>query len=66
MIRFDNRDCGLSTKFEQAGTPNLGLAWIKSKLGWPLRAPYRLDDMAEDAIGVLSALGVARAHLVGV
>lgn len=66
VIRFDNRDCGLSTKFEQAGIPNLGLAWIKSKLGWPLRAPYRLDDMAEDAIGVLSALGVARAHVVGV
>jgi len=66
VIRFDNRDCGLSTKFEQAGVPNLGLAWVKSKLGWPLRAAYRLDDMAEDAIGVLSALGVARAHVVGV
>lgn len=66
VIRFDNRDCGLSTKFEQAGVPNLGLAWLKSKLGWPLRAAYRLDDMAEDAIGVLSALGVARAHVVGV
>jgi proline iminopeptidase len=66
VIRFDNRDCGLSTKFEQAGVPNLGLAWLKSKLGWPLRAAYRLEDMAEDAIGVLSALGVARAHVVGV
>ncbi|MFC0252051.1 alpha/beta fold hydrolase [Massilia consociata] len=66
VIRFDNRDCGLSTKFEQAGVPNLTLAWLKSKLGWPLRAAYRLDDMAEDAIGVLSALGVARAHVVGV
>ncbi|MCC2955632.1 alpha/beta fold hydrolase [Massilia sp. IC2-477] len=66
VIRFDNRDCGLSTKFEQAGVPNLGLAWLKSKLGWPLRAAYRLEDMAEDAIGVLSALGLARAHVVGV
>ncbi|RZA31686.1 MAG: alpha/beta hydrolase [Lysobacteraceae bacterium] len=66
VIRFDNRDCGLSTKFDQAGVPRLGLAWIKSRLGWPLRAAYRLDDMAEDAIGVLSALGVARAHVVGV
>lgn len=66
VIRFDNRDCGLSTKFDQAGVPHLGLAWIKSRLGWPLRAAYRLDDMAEDAIGVLSALGVARAHVVGV
>ncbi|SFD26756.1 alpha/beta fold hydrolase [Massilia yuzhufengensis] len=66
VIRFDNRDCGLSTKFDQAGVPNLALAWLKSKLGWRLSAPYRLDDMAEDAIGVLSALGVARAHVVGV
>ena len=66
VIRFDHRDCGLSTKFEQAGMPNLPLAWLKARLGWPLRAPYRLDDMADDALGVLSALGVARAHVVGV
>jgi pimeloyl-ACP methyl ester carboxylesterase len=66
VIRFDNRDCGLSTKFSQAGTPHLGLAWLKSKVGWPLKSAYRLDDMAEDALGVLSALGVARAHVVGV
>src|SRR3954451_21196613 len=66
VIRFDNRDCGLSTKYERAGTPNLTLAWLKSKIGWPLKAPYKLDDMAEDALGVLSALGVARAHVVGV
>jgi proline iminopeptidase len=66
VIRFDNRDCGLSTKFEQAGTPSLGLAWLKSRLHWPLRPPYTLEDMADDAVGVLSALGVARAHVVGV
>jgi pimeloyl-ACP methyl ester carboxylesterase len=66
VIRFDNRDCGLSTKFEHAGTPSLKLAWLKSRLGWPLAVPYTLDDMADDALGVLSALGVARAHVVGV
>ena len=66
VIRFDNRDCGLSTKFEQAGTPSLGLAWLKSLVRWPLRPPYTLEDMADDAVGVLSALGVARAHVVGV
>lgn len=66
VIRFDNRDCGLSTKFEGAGVPNLMLAALKSRLGWPLRAAYSLEDMAEDAIGVLSALGVARAHVVGI
>jgi proline iminopeptidase len=66
VIRFDNRDCGLSTKFERAGMPNLGLAWLKARVGWPLRPPYTLADMADDALGVLSALGVARAHVVGV
>lgn len=66
VIRFDHRDSGLSTRFDHAGTPNLTLARAKASLGWPLRAPYGIDDMAADALGVLSALGVARAHLVGV
>jgi proline iminopeptidase len=66
VIRFDNRDCGLSTKFEQAGSPNLMLSWLKAKVGWPLSLPYTVDDMADDSLGVLSALGVARAHVVGV
>jgi len=65
VIRFDNRDSGLSTKFEHAGMPSLTLAWLKSVLHLPLNPPYRLEDMADDAIGVLSALGVARAHVVG-
>src|ERR1043165_7962079 len=62
VIRFDNRDCGLSSKFTPAGTPNLTLADLKSLVRWPLKSAYSLDDMAADAIGVLSALGVARAH----
>jgi proline iminopeptidase len=65
VIRYDNRDTGLSTKFEHAGTPSLGLAWLKSLVRWPIKPPYTLEDMADDAIGVLSALGVARAHVVG-
>jgi pimeloyl-ACP methyl ester carboxylesterase len=66
VIRFDHRDCGLSTKFDRAGKPNLVWNWLKSRLNLPLRPAYRLDDMADDALGVLSALGIARAHLVGV
>jgi proline iminopeptidase len=66
VIRYDNRDTGLSTKFEHAGTPSLGLAWLKSLVRWPIKPPYTLQDMADDAVGVLSALGVARAHVVGV
>lgn len=65
VIRFDNRDCGLSTKFMQKGAPNLALAMLKSALRLPLRSAYRLDDMADDALGVLDALGVPKAHVVG-
>ena len=66
VIRFDHRDCGLSTKFESAGMPNLALARLKCAVGWRLKPVYSLGDMAEDALAVLSALGVARAHVVGV
>ncbi|WP_426175232.1 alpha/beta fold hydrolase [Massilia sp. TWR1-2-2] len=66
VIRFDNRDCGLSTKFDTAGTPRLALAWLLSRLRLPVHSPYRIDDMAADALGVLNALGVARVHVVGV
>ena len=65
VIHFDNRDSGLSTKFERAGTPNLPLAFVKHLIRWPLRSPYYLDDMAKDAIGLLGALGVDKAHVVG-
>jgi pimeloyl-ACP methyl ester carboxylesterase len=65
VIRFDNRDAGLSTKFDDAGTPNLPLAFLKTLVRWPLTSAYTLDDMADDAIGVLNALGVGKAHVVG-
>jgi pimeloyl-ACP methyl ester carboxylesterase len=65
VIRFDNRDCGLSTKFKRTGTPNLTLAALKARLGVQLHSPYRIDDMADDALGVLGALGLAQAHVVG-
>ena len=70
VIRFDNRDCGLSTKFDAAGKPSLVWSWIKlalaARLKLPFKPPYGLEDMANDALGVLSALGIARAHVVGV
>jgi pimeloyl-ACP methyl ester carboxylesterase len=66
VIRFDNRDVGLSTHLDHLGVPNLVWAGLQHKLGFTPRAPYTLADMAQDALAVLDARGVARAHVVGV
>ena len=65
VIRFDNRDAGLSTKFEEAGIPDF-LAAIKAAMaGKPVESTYSLDDMADDAVGLLDALGIERALICG-
>ncbi|MGE0496483.1 MAG: alpha/beta fold hydrolase [Ramlibacter sp.] len=66
VIRHDNRDIGLSQHFDHLGTPNIVWESIKLKMGFTPRAPYQLQDMALDAVGVLDALGVPQAHVVGV
>jgi pimeloyl-ACP methyl ester carboxylesterase len=66
VVRFDNRDIGLSQHFDALGTPHVVWAGIKHRLGWTIRPPYTLEDMAADSIGVLDALGVGKAHVVGV
>jgi pimeloyl-ACP methyl ester carboxylesterase len=58
VIRYDNRDTGLSTKFGEAGVPDIAAG--------PQPPAYSLDDMADDAAGLLDALGIASAHIVGV
>ena len=65
VIRFDNRDCGLSEKFDHAGTPSVPLALVKTLVRWPLKGAYTFADMAQDAVGVLDALGIGKAHVVG-
>jgi pimeloyl-ACP methyl ester carboxylesterase len=61
VIRFDNRDSGLSTKID-APVPNV----MKAMAGFPIRAPYLLEDMANDSFGLLDHLGIERAHVTGV
>ncbi len=65
VIRFDNRDIGLSDKFTHAGLPNFPMVVIKQKLGLTPKLAYQLTDMAKDAVGVLDALGIAASHIVG-
>jgi proline iminopeptidase len=65
VVRFDNRDVGLSTHFDHLGTPNVTLATLKYLLRLPLKSPYLIDDMARDTAGLLEGLAIARAHIVG-
>ncbi|WP_076591108.1 alpha/beta fold hydrolase [Herminiimonas arsenitoxidans] len=65
VIRFDNRDSGLSSKLHHLGKPNTVLALIKLAFRIPISAGYTLDDMASDAVGVLDALDIKKAHIVG-
>ncbi|MFE6975027.1 alpha/beta fold hydrolase [Streptomyces sp. NPDC057682] len=68
VIRYDNRDCGLSTKFDEH--PVDMAAFIAAVTSGDIPAalgmiPYRLQDMADDGLGLLTALGIERAHVVG-
>lgn len=65
VIRFDNRDVGLSTKFEEAGVPNLVEIFGKIMKGEKVKPPYTLDDMADDTVGLLDALEIRKAHICG-
>jgi pimeloyl-ACP methyl ester carboxylesterase len=58
VVRFDNRDIGLSTHLD-AAPPSLSQMVLKKD------PPYRIDDMADDAAGLADALGIGRFHLVG-
>ena len=66
VIRFDNRDIGLSRHFDEQGVPNVVWAALKLRLGGAVKTGYTLTDMARDTLGVLDALNVQKAHIVGV
>jgi pimeloyl-ACP methyl ester carboxylesterase len=65
VVRFDNRDVGLSTKFEGARTPSRLRYLMNHIFHTGLKAPYSLEDMASDVAGVLDALDIESAHVVG-
>jgi proline iminopeptidase len=65
VVRFDNRDAGLSTQLDHLGKPRVGWEAIKFALHLPLKAPYLIDDMARDTAALLDALKIERAHVVG-
>jgi len=65
VVRFDNRDIGLSTKLEHLGMPHVGRQAIRYFLKLPLQSPYLIEDMAADTEALMDALRIPRAHVVG-
>jgi pimeloyl-ACP methyl ester carboxylesterase len=65
VIRYDQRDVGLSTRMDDAGSPSLAGAALRAAMRLPVNAPYDLGDLAADALGLLDALGLGSAHVVG-
>jgi pimeloyl-ACP methyl ester carboxylesterase len=65
VIRFDNRDIGLSEKLDRLGQFNATEALMKAAAGEPIKSAYLLSDMAADAVGILDALKIGNAHVVG-
>jgi pimeloyl-ACP methyl ester carboxylesterase len=65
VVLLDNRDTGDSDKLERLGEPLLWWKLLADTLGFRVSAPYALNDMANDGVAVLDALGIEKAHLIG-
>ncbi|WP_426117581.1 alpha/beta fold hydrolase [Pseudomonas sp. DSP3-2-2] len=65
VIRYDNRDVGLSTWIQPPTNANLTYEVLRFKLGLQVSAPYSLTDMADDALGLMDALHVRQFHVLG-
>ncbi|MCH9682251.1 MAG: alpha/beta fold hydrolase [Deltaproteobacteria bacterium] len=66
VVRFDNRDAGESSRLDHLPVPDVRRQILRWTLGRSVRAPYGLDAMADDAVGLLDALALPAAHVVGV
>ena len=65
VIVYDNRDVGLSTKHDDWGPADTKAAFAQARAKEVVSAPYNLTDMAKDGIGLLDALGIEAAHVIG-
>ncbi len=65
VIVFDNRDTGLSSKMEEAGIPDVIGIIAASMRGEEVKVPYTFYDMGDDAVGLLDAMGIEKAHIAG-
>jgi pimeloyl-ACP methyl ester carboxylesterase len=65
VVMYDNRDTGLSSDLGSWGVADLAAAAAAAQAGKTVTAPYTLTDMARDGIGLLDALGIAKAHVLG-
>lgn len=66
VLRFDNRDAGESKRYSECGMPNVKALIPKRVMGLQIESCYKLEDMAEDVIGLFDALSIEAAHVVGV
>ncbi|MFT5887873.1 MAG: pimeloyl-ACP methyl ester carboxylesterase [Zhongshania sp.] len=65
VVRLDNRDVGLSQKFDGIKAPSPLTLMLRSRFGMPTKVPYRLHDMAEDVVSLMDFLEIPSAHIVG-
>ncbi len=65
VIRFDNRDAGLSTRMPSAGSLATTAMMARALMGLPVTPPYSLNDMARDTVGLMDVLEIPHAHIVG-
>ena len=65
VVAYDNRDCGLSHRFDDLGPADMPGLYASLMKGEKPNAPYLVSDMAADAVGLLDALDIKRAHVVG-